>query len=232
MGLTEVERIREALAQVRERIASAAARSGRAPEDVTLVAVSKSFPVHVAQSAIEAGVTDLGENRAQELKEKVTVLGNRARWHFIGNLQTNKVRQVVGRVELIHSVDRPGLAEAISRRATALGVTQRVLVEVNISGEATKHGCEPAAAHHLAAEIAALGGIELGGVMGMAPFGDDPEAARPYFASLREIAGVIADTHPQATDISMGMTRDLEVAIEEGATLVRVGEAIFGPRTR
>lgn len=227
-----VQRLATNLAAVRERVAHAAERSGRSADDVLVVAVSKTFPVHVVRDAIEAGVTDLGENRAQELKEKHAVLGERVRWHFIGNLQTNKVRSVVGKAILIHSVGRFGLAEAISRRATSIGVQQAVLLEVNIAGEPTKHGCDPGHASHLAAEIAALPGIELRGVMAMAPFSDEPEDSREHFIALREISETITASHPAATEISMGMTRDLEVAVEEGSTVVRVGEAIFGPRTR
>jgi len=215
---------------VERRIADAARRSGRNPDAITLVAVSKTWPVDVIVGALEAGITDLGENRAQELKQKVAVLGDRPRWHFIGHLQTNKVRSVVGSVVLVHSVDRFGLAEAIARRASALGLTQEVLIEVNIAGEARKHGVEPQRAQALAEEVAALDGIRVLGLMTMAPFTDDPEDSRSHFAALRELGASLQQGLPEAAELSMGMTRDFEVAVEEGATLVRVGEAIFGAR--
>lgn len=226
------EEIAHNIAGVRQKVAAAAQGSGRRADEITIVAVSKTFPVDVLRRAIEAGATDLGENRAQELKEKVSVLGDRARWHFVGNLQTNKVRHVVGKVTLIHSVDRYGLAEAIGRRATAIGVVQPVLLEVNVSGESNKHGCEPSRALHLADEIARIEGLDLKGVMAMAPLSDDPEDSRPFFVDLRGISQRLAADHPAATEISMGMTRDFEVAVQEGATMVRIGEAIFGGRRR
>jgi pyridoxal phosphate enzyme (YggS family) len=208
----------------------AARRAGRSPDDVTLVAVSKTFSPDVVKQAIELGVRDLGENRAQELKQKVAVLGRGPNWHFVGHLQTNKVRQVAGLAALIHSVDRFGLAEALDRRAASLGIVQNVLLEVNVSGEATKHGVEPAGLARLAEQVGELPHLEVSGLMTMAPFSDDAEASRPYFADLRSLRDEIRVALPAATHLSMGMTRDMEVAIEEGATLVRVGEAIFGPR--
>ena len=215
---------------VERRIAEAARRADRSPDEVTLVAVSKTWPVDVIAAALEAGITDLGENRAQELKQKVAMLGDRPRWHFIGHLQTNKVRSVVDSVVLVHSVDRFGLAEAIARRASALGIIQDVLIEVNVAGEASKHGAEPQRVPALAEEVAALDGIRVRGLMTMAPFTDDPEDSRPHFAALRELGATLQMRLPEATLLSMGMTRDFEVAVEEGATLVRVGEAIFGAR--
>lgn len=220
------------LDEVRARIASAAARSGRDESEVTLVAVGKSFSADVVARAVRAGATDLGENRAQEMKEKAIALPAVPRWHFIGHLQTNKARDVVGVAHLIHSVDRIGLAEEISRRARAGGLTQDVLIEVNVSGEATKHGVEPAAATALAEQVAALGDLRVRGLMTMAPFTEDPERSRPFFSDLRTIGERLLSVIPEAAELSMGMTRDFEVAIEEGATLVRVGEAIFGPRSR
>jgi pyridoxal phosphate enzyme (YggS family) len=216
--------------QVVERTAAAAARIGRDPEDVTVVAVAKTFPVDVVAAALDAGIRDIGENRAQELKEKAAVLGERPRWHFVGHLQTNKVRSVVGIAALIHSVDRFGLAEAIARRATSLGITQEVLIEVNVGGEATKQGVEPARAPALADEIDALDGIAVRGVMAIPPAADDPESTRAYFKELAALRDRISTSIPGARHLSMGMTRDFEVAVEEGSTLVRVGEAIFGPR--
>ncbi|MDQ3878801.1 MAG: YggS family pyridoxal phosphate-dependent enzyme, partial [Actinomycetota bacterium] len=191
--------------------------------------VSKTFGLDAVNAAIEAGINDLGENRAQEFKQKVAVAGNRARWHFIGHLQTNKVRNVVGTTFLIHSVDRFGLAEAIARRAATLGVTQDVLIEVNVARDPRKFGIAPAGLRSLLGDIAELESIRVRGLMTMAPFADDPAESRPYFAELAELGAELGGAS-EPVELSMGMTRDFEVAIEEGATIVRVGEAIFGPR--
>ena len=217
---------------VRRRIDSAGRRAGREPADVTLVAVSKTWPADVVAEVVDAGATDLGENRAQELAQKAPLFASReVRWHFIGHLQTNKVRVVVGPAAVIHSVDRYGLAEAISRRAVALGIQQDVLIEVNVSGEASKSGIEPSRCLSFAAEVATLESLNVRGLMTMAPFADDPESSRPHFNDLRELRDRLVRELPTATDLSMGMTRDFEVAVEEGATIVRVGEAIFGRRS-
>ncbi len=224
--------IAEGLADVTRRIADACDRVGRDHSEVTLVAVAKTFAADRVREALAAGAEAIGENRAQELKEKAAALGSDIEWHFIGHLQTNKVRQVVGVAKLIHSVDRYGLAEAIARRARSLELVQDVLIEVNIAGELAKSGVEPARAPGLAAEIASIDALRVIGVMAMPPVTDDPGASRPYFRQLRAIGAAVEDRVPGATALSMGMTRDFEVAVEEGATLVRVGEAIFGPRTR
>lgn len=223
--------IESRLSEVRTRVEAAATRAGRSHDEVTLVVVSKSFSADVVAEAVRAGATDLGENRAQELREKAIALPHVPRWHFIGHLQTNKARHVVGTAHLIHSVDRFGLAEEIARRARRSGVPQEVLIEVNISGEPTKHGVEPPNAAAFAEEVAALDGVEVTGLMTMAPLSDDPQLSRPFFADLRTIGERLAQRLPEARHLSMGMTRDFEVAIEEGATLVRVGEAVFGPRS-
>ncbi|MGI8708743.1 MAG: YggS family pyridoxal phosphate-dependent enzyme [Actinomycetota bacterium] len=215
-------------ARVLERVAAAAERSGRVASDVTVVAVSKTFPADVLMAAIEVGAVDLGENRAQELKQKQAVVSG-ARWHFIGHLQTNKVRHVVG-VALVHSVDRFGLGEAIARRASAMDIVQDVLIEVNVSGEANKHGVTPERMSALAEQLQDLDGLRVAGLMAMPPFPNDPEESRPYFQQLVALRHELVDRAPGASDLSMGMTRDFEIAVEEGATIVRVGEAIFGPR--
>ncbi|MFN2587422.1 MAG: YggS family pyridoxal phosphate-dependent enzyme [Actinomycetota bacterium] len=216
--------------RVREHVAAAAARAGRDPSGVTIVAVSKTWPADVVARAAEAGVAVFGENRAQELKEKHAVLGSRVAWHFVGPLQSNKVRAVVGVAELVHSVDRYGLGEAIARRARALGIVQDVLVEVNVGGEATKHGVEPAGAARLAEEVAALEGVSVTGLMTIPPRAGDPEETRRYFRDLAGLRDAVAASVPEIRELSMGMSADYEQAIEEGATIVRVGEAIFGPR--
>ena len=224
--------IRDNLAEVEERIRRACDRSGRERPDVTLVVVGKTFPTDRVREAIEAGATHIGENRAQELKEKAAVLGDACVWHFIGPLQTNKVRHVVGTATLIHSVDRLGLAESIGRRASARGDIQDVLVEVNIAGEATKTGLEPPQAVSFATRIEAMDGLRVRGLMALPPLATDPEASRPYFQQLAELGGVVRAELPEARVLSMGMSRDFEIAIEEGATHIRVGTAIFGGRTR
>ncbi|HJR44035.1 MAG TPA: YggS family pyridoxal phosphate-dependent enzyme [Actinomycetota bacterium] len=222
--------VAERLEVVRRQVARAAARGGRAAADVTIVAVTKGFSAGVIADAVRAGAVDLGENRAQELREKAIAVTGDVRWHFIGHLQTNKARHVVGLATVIHSVDRLALADEVARRARSAGFVQEVLVEVNIAGEASKHGVEPARAAALAREVAALDGLAVRGLMAMAPLADDPERSRPYFKDLRGLGEEVAAEVPGATQLSMGMSRDFEVAVEEGATLVRVGEAIFGPR--
>jgi pyridoxal phosphate enzyme (YggS family) len=222
--------VAERLKAVSTSIEDAARRSGRSPSAVTLVAVSKTWPADVALEAISAGVTDLGENRAQEFKEKVALLEGRARWHFIGHLQTNKVRQVVGACELIHSVDRLALAEAIDRRASSRGLVQDVLIEVNVAGDPNKHGISVARAIALAADVDAMVGVRVRGLMTMPPYPDEPEESRPYYKELAALSKRLLVELPEAAELSMGMTRDFEIAVEEGATIVRIGTAIFGPR--
>jgi PLP dependent protein len=221
--------IEERFAAVRDRVSAAARRSGRDGSDVTIVAITKTWPADVAAAALRAGVTDLGENRAQELAQKRAIVDEGARWHFVGHLQTNKVRRVAG-VTLIHSVDRFGLGEAIARRAVEMGIVQEVLLEVNASGEASKHGVAPDEMVALAEQLLGLDGLRVRGLMTVPPLPEQPENSRPYFAQLMTMRDQLQRMVPGATELSMGMTRDFEVAVEEGATIVRVGEAIFGPR--
>lgn len=221
--------IEERFAAVRDRVSAAARRSGRDGSDVTIVAVTKTWPADVAAAALSAGVTDLGENRAQELAQKRAIVDENARWHFVGHLQTNKVRRVAG-VTLIHSVDRFGLGEAIARRAMEMDIVQEVLLEVNVSGEASKHGVAPERMAALAEQLLGLDGLRVRGLMTVPPLPEQPESSRPYFAQLMTLRDQLQRTAPGAMELSMGMTRDFEVAVEEGATIVRVGEAIFGPR--
>lgn len=217
-------------AEVVRRVERAAARAGRSAAEVRVVAVSKSVSADVVAGALDAGIVDLGENRAQELRDKASVLGDRPRWHFVGHLQTNKVRLVAGIATLVHSVDRYGLGEALARRARALGGVQEVLVQVNVGREPVKQGVEPERARALAAALAELDGLTVRGVMTIPPLTATPAEARPFFRALAEVGADVAAEVPGATHLSMGMSRDFEVAVEEGATLVRVGEAIFGPR--
>lgn len=208
--------IADAVARVRERIASAARRAGRDPSDVTLIAATKTVDAARVRAAVAAGVTDVGENRAQELLDKAPVVDG-ARWHFIGTLQRNKVRALAPWVSCWQSVDREGLAVEIARRAPGA----HVLVEINVAGETQKSGCTPEAAPGLVERFDALG-LHVDGLMTIPPAGDDP---RPWFAALRELGARIG-----VPELSMGMTDDFEVAIEEGATMVRVGRALFGDR--
>ena len=222
--------IAERVEEVTARIAAVAERAGRNPADVTLVAVAKTFPASMCAEALAAGVTDLGENRAQELKAKTRALRDRGRWHFVGHLQTNKVRHVVGNAVLIHSVDRVDLADAINRRAGALGIVQNVLIEVNLANERSKSGVSPGAVPELAGALAALENVAVVGLMAMPPLTGSLDATRSHFKELARIRTAVTAVAPKARELSMGMSRDYEVAIEEGATIVRVGEAIFGPR--
>lgn len=222
----------ERVAAVRSEIAGACERAGRDASSVTLVAVAKTFPVDRVVAAIDAGVADIGENRAQELREKAAVVGDRAVWHFIGPLQTNKVRNVVGVAALIHSVERYGLGEAIARRARSIGVVQDVLVEVNVGGESSKAGVEPQRAVALARELSDLEGLRVKGLMAIPPQVGDAEDARAYFRDLSGLGAQLSQEIEGADQLSMGMSGDYGIAIEEGATVVRVGRAIFGPRSR
>jgi hypothetical protein len=224
------------LAGVRARIGDAAARSGRRAEDVLLVAVSKTYPLAAIAEARAAGQHDFGENRLEELwpkvhaAEKTGLLG--IRWHMIGTIQSRKSADAVGPFALIHSVDRLKLANRLSRDAQAAGCTLDVLLEVNVSGEASKHGLQPAEVLADAPALAALAGIRIRGLMTMAPLVDDPEQARPVFRRLRELRDRLC-AGPLSADwrqLSMGMSNDFEIAIEEGATIVRIGSAIFGRR--
>jgi len=209
------------LAHVREKMAQACKRAGRDPASVRLVAVGKTKPVEMLREAQAAGQTIFGENYAQELRTKADALPG-AEWHFIGALQTNKAKLVVGRAALVHTCDRLALAQEISRRAKAAALTQRVLLEVNVGREPQKAGVLPEQTPALLAEVRSLPAIACDGLMCIPPADRDP---RPHFRSLRQLAHDLG-----LHELSMGMTADYEAAIEEGATLVRVGTAIFGER--
>jgi pyridoxal phosphate enzyme (YggS family) len=213
------------VAAVRERIAAAARRAGRDPESVRLIAVTKTHPAEVCAAVVAAGVADLGENRVQEGVAKAAALAEgeaRPTWHLIGHLQTNKVKAALETFSLIQSVDSEALAAAISRRAAS---PVDVLLEVNVAAEPSKFGFSPAATAAAHARIAALPHLRVRGLMTVAPQTDDPETVRPVFQALRVLAEQLG-----LPDLSMGMTDDFEVAVEEGATLVRIGRALFGPR--
>jgi len=217
------------LRAVKVRIAEAAARSGRDPKDISLVAVSKGRSIDLIKEAAENGQLAFGENRAQELREKQGLLSADLEWHFVGHLQRNKVNMVVGKVKLIHSLDSEKLAEAVDRRARALGIVQEVLLQVNISEEETKHGVDREEIEGLLEKALAMDGLIIRGLMTIAPLVDDEEEARPYFRKLRELRDMLAENYPQAdlNILSMGMTQDFEIAVEEGANMLRIGTAIF-----
>jgi len=208
-------------------VASAAARAGRDPAAVTLVAVSKAKPVSDIEAVYEMGHRDFGENRAQEMAEKAAVLPTDIRWHFIGGLQTNKARLVRPITHLLHSMDRESLAGAWAK---GNGLPPPVLLQVNTGQEPQKSGVMPAEAQETLERIAALG-LEVFGLMAIPPITDDPEEQRPHFALLRTLRDDLARDHPSVEELSMGMTDDFEVAVEEGSSIIRVGRAIFGERT-
>ena len=225
--------IAENLARVRERIEAASRRSGRDPERVRLVAVSKTVDPERVRQAIAAGARILGENYVQEAQKKIEVLGHEVAWHFIGHLQTNKAKAAAGLFDCIHSVDSTNLAQELGRRAKLREKVLPVLLQVNVSGEVTKFGAQEKETFHLAEKLSAMDGIAVKGLMTMPPFFEDPEASRPYFVELRKLGERLAQQKiPRISmeELSMGMSNDFEVAVEEGATLVRVGTAIFGPR--
>lgn len=221
--------------RVRERIARAAERSGRDPEQVTIVAVTKGVDGPTIEAAIEAGITDIGENRVQEARGKFQQMDIPAgvRRHMIGHLQTNKVRHALTLFDMIHSLDRPSLGEALSRRAVAQNVEVPVLVQVNVDQQPTRHGVAPEQLLDFVIDMARLPGLRIEGLMTMAPYTEDAETVRPVFRRLRELSERVAEADIQGVHmhcLSMGMTNDFEVAVEEGSTMVRIGTALFGPR--
>ena len=223
------------LAEVRLRLAAAAQRAGRAVDEVQLIAVSKTHPAQVVREAISAGVTDLGENRVQEADEKIGEVGrDAARWHLIGHLQSNKARHAVQLFDVIHSLDSVGLARKLNRACQDLERAELpVLIQVDLGHEATKAGVDEKDLPHLVEAINSCERLSLIGLMTLPPFFDDPELTRPFFVQLREVRdryrsqGAFGE---KRGELSMGMTNDFAVAIEEGATMVRVGTAIFGAR--
>ena len=225
--------IRENIESVEERISGACRRAGRDRSEVHLICVTKTKPEEMLREAYEAGQRDFGENKVQEICRKKPALPGDIRWHMIGHLQRNKVKQLIGQTVMIHSVDSFRLAEAISAEAVKAGIVIPVLIEVNMADEETKFGVSPGEALQLITDASELKGIKIEGLMTIAPFTEDPESNRPYFAGLRELA---VDIGQKCIDnvsmgvLSMGMTGDFEVAIEEGATHIRVGTGIFGER--
>jgi len=219
--------------QVKEEIAAACSRAGRNPADLQLIAVSKNFETADILEVYQLGLKVLGENRVQELKRKKPQLPADIEWHLIGTLQRNKVKDVVGEVALIHSVDSLALAQEISRQANKRALEVKILLQVNIAEETSKHGFSAQEVLASIKEIAALPGIKIKGLMTVAPLSPDPEQVRFVFRQLKEISGTIDGLRlsgVEMQELSMGMSDDFPVAIEEGATLLRVGSRIFGPR--
>lgn len=225
--------IKENLAHVQENIKAACKRAGRDEKEVTLIAVSKTKPVEMIREAIEYGIIDFGENKVQEMCNKMEVIPEKLNWHLIGHLQTNKVKYIVDKAYLIHSVDSIKLASTINKLAQKKGVVCNILVEVNVAGEESKFGIKPSECESFIREISRYKNIKVRGLMTIAPFVENPEDNRVHFASLKKL---LVDINRKNIDnvsmdvLSMGMTNDYEVAVEEGATLVRVGTGIFGER--
>ena len=225
--------VTENLKEIEERIQAACRRAGRERSSVKLVCVTKTKPVEMLQEAYDAGERDFGENKVQEIAAKKPLLPKDVRWHMIGHLQTNKVKQVIDKAVMIHSVDSLHLAQEISRRAEAIGIVMPVLIEVNVAGEESKSGTTFENAEALIREAALLPGIHIKGLMTIAPYTEDPEENRLYFRKLRQLAidiGGKSIDNVDMIELSMGMSGDFETAIEEGSTIVRIGTGIFGER--
>jgi PLP dependent protein len=222
--------IRENLQSITQRIARSCEKSGVSPDSVRLIAVTKEADIALIEEALACGVKEIGENRVQEALKKHAIIGDKAVWHLIGHLQTNKVKEAVKIFSLIHSVDSLKLAREIDKEAAKIGKVQDVLIQVNTSGEESKFGIKPVEAPALIKEIAALKNVRVMGLMTIAPEAVDPEAVRPYFSALKVSLGELNSlriTDDRLATLSMGMTNDFEIAIEEGANLVRIGRAIF-----
>jgi len=234
--MDDVQGIADRLASVRERIARACSRSGRAPGSVRLLAITKGFPAETVRSAIDLGLREFGENRVQEAEKKIAAIKPAPRWHLVGHLQRNKAGRAVQLFEVIHSLDSVQIAEEVSRRAAEqekrTGRLTACLVEVNTSGDESKFGAAPEGALDLVRAAGQLGGIDLRGLMTIGPLTGGMEGARRAFRDLAAIRGeaVRAGLLAEDSDLSMGMSDDFEIAIEEGATIVRLGSALFGAR--
>ena len=225
----------ERFADVRNRIESAARRSNRSPETVALIAISKAHPAEVVRDGLNAGITDFGENRVQEAEAKIVELGRSvARWHLVGHLQANKAGRAVKLFDCIHSLDSVDLAERLNRLCVAAGREELpVLIQLDLGGEKTKTGIDPRSLPELLSALKERGRLRLIGLMTLPPFFENPDCARPYFKTLRELRDKLqTEGHfgERTGELSMGMSHDFEIAIEEGATMVRVGTAIFGER--
>ena len=228
-----MESVKNNLQSVRNRIAAAARRAGRSPDEITLVGISKVQPIEKVQAAVDAGLVYLGENRVQEAAGKIPHIKGNVHWRLVGHLQRNKAKKAVELFDMIESIDSERIAREVSRRCLDLGNRIDVLLEVNVGAEDAKTGIAPSNLVGLASFCAGLQGIALKGIMVIPPFDPDPEKSRPYFQKSRRMFENLRDAGIEGADIShlsMGMSNDFEVAVEEGATIVRVGTAIFGPR--
>lgn len=227
--------VAENLFEINERIKVAAQKSGREASDITLVAVSKTVDVDRINSALDNGIINLGESKVQEITEKMTQINKPCKWHQIGHLQTNKVKYIIDKVELIHSLDSISLADELNKRALKHGIKVPVLVEVNISGEDSKYGLFPHDVKDFVKMLSGYDGLKVQGLMTIAPFFENPEQTRPFFSEMNKI---YVDIKMENIDnvcmnyLSMGMSNDFEIAIEEGSNMVRIGSAIFGDRPK
>lgn len=225
--------IAQSLQDVQEKIVRAAVRAKRDPTGIRIVAVSKTVNPERVIEAYNAGIDTFGESYAQEFRDKHlivdSILGRKVKWHFVGRIQRNKVKYIVGKVELIHSLDNIKVADEMNRRAEKLGITVQALIEVN-SGEESKGGVNFGNVKGFLESLRAFHNIEIEGLMIMAPYFDEPEMSRPYFRKLRESRDGLIKDFPKLIQLSMGMSADFEIAVEEGSTIVRIGTAIFGPR--
>ena len=223
--------IAENLERVREQIAQSAAKTGRTADDIELVAITKTHPPEKVREAVEAGQTLFGESRVQEARDKIPELPSNLRWHFVGHLQKNKIRHALPLFELFHSVDSLALAQEMDRIAADEGMHPRVLLEVNVAGEGSKFGFAPDKLREQMEALIALQRLSILGLMTIPPLAEEAEASRRYFVQLRELHDRLqTEFHVDLPQLSMGMTQDFPIAVEEGATLVRVGTAIFGER--
>lgn len=225
--------IKENLDEVKEKIGIAAAKSGRKPEEITLIAVTKTLSVDVINAAMALEITDIGENKVQEVMDKYEHIINDPKWHLIGHLQTNKVKYIVDKVSLIHSVDSLRLAEEISKRCEKAERTMEILIQINVAEEETKFGIQRDEVFELVESVSKLPNLKIKGLMTIAPNTDDEEELRKYFREMKDIFETLKKTMYNRTDmtyLSMGMTNDYELAIEEGANMVRIGTGIFGAR--
>lgn len=215
------------LLKIRKRIDGAASKCGTKPEEIRIVGVVKGVPEEKIEEAISAGLIELGENKAQDILKKYEIFGDRIKWHFVGTLQTNKVKQIVGFVDLIHSLDRISLAEEINKRAEKIRKKQKALVQVNVSGEESKSGIKPEELHGFLEKISKYKNLNIEGLMTIAPLVDNSEKTRLVFKGLVDLFMAEKKKFQSLKYLSMGMTDDFEVAVEEGANMVRIGRAIF-----
>lgn len=225
--------IEENIIEVKRRVEEAAKKAGRNPEDVLILAVSKTIDVPRIKEAVQCGLNSLGENRVQEIMDKYEPMGEGINWHLIGHLQTNKVKYIIDKVCLIHSVESLKLAEEINKKAEKAGIIMDILVEVNIANEESKFGIKPEDCESFIRELSKMKNINVKGLMTVAPFTENPEENRVYFKGLKDLLVDINNKkidNINMSELSMGMTGDFEVAVEEGATIVRVGTGIFGER--